>query len=290
MSMTGFGRATRIEGDIEILAEIRAVNHRFLDVSVRVPRLYSSLEHRIRQMVSESLGRGKIDVTVGRTGGCGTVVDVWVDYELAGRYHKCLTDLRKRLGLDREISVSDLLTLKDIVLPREHEEGLEDEWPLVERSVRSALDNLDTMRRAEGGVLWKDIEGRLTSITQMADSVAPLVDQVIRNAQERLEKRIQELTGGTGLDPDRLLQEAALIADRSDVTEELTRLKSHVAQFRAFAGEGSPIGRKLDFLLQEIHREVNTLGAKSASTDIASYVVLMKGEVEKIREQVQNIE
>ena len=288
--MTGFGRATQTESEIEVLTEIRAVNHRFLDVSVRVPRLYASLEHRIRQMVSERLARGKIDVNVGRTGGCGAVVDVWVDYELAGRYHKSLSELRERFCLDGQISLSDLLTLKDIVLPREREEGLEDEWALVERSVRAALDNLDAMRQTEGEALWKDMDGRLSSIVQMADTVTPLVDQVTRNAQERLEKRIKDLTGGTGLDPDRLLQEAALIADRSDVTEELTRLKSHVAQFRTFAGEGSPVGRKLDFLLQEIHREVNTLGAKSASTDIASYVVLMKGEVEKIREQVQNIE
>ncbi len=288
--MTGFGRATLTEGEVEVLTEIRAVNHRFLDVSVRVPRLYSSLEHRIRQMVSESLGRGKVDVTVGRTGGCGTVVDVWVDYELAARYYKGLSELKTRLGLEGEISVSHLLAVKDIVMPKEREEGLQQEWDLVQRSVRSALDNLDAMRENEGGALWKDIDARLTNISQMADSVAPLVEQVTRNAQERLDKRIQDLTGGTGLDPDRLLQEAALIADRSDVTEELTRLKSHVTQFRTFAGEGSPIGRKLDFLLQEIHREVNTLGAKSASTDIASYVVLMKGEVEKIREQVQNIE
>lgn len=288
--MTGFGRVTETEGEVEVLTEIRSVNHRFLDISVRLPRLYNGLEPRIRQVVSETQNRGKIDLTITRSGGCGKVVDVWVDYELASRYHRCLSDLKTRFNLAGEVSLSEMLTLKDIVFPREREEGVEEEWPLVERSVRKALNGLNEMRKSEGGALWEDMHSRLSSIEKMADSIVPLVDQVVRSAKDRLDRRIQELTGGMDFDPDRLMQEAALIADRADVTEELTRLRSHLVQFREFAGEGSPIGRKLDFLLQEIHREVNTLGAKSAACDIASYVVKMKGEVEKIREQVQNIE
>jgi uncharacterized protein (TIGR00255 family) len=146
------------------------------------------------------------------------------------------------------------------------------------------------MRKTEGAALWKDIEQRLTSIRETSVLIAPLVEQVTVTAKEKLAKRVQDLTGGLELDQERLLQEVALIADRSDVTEELTRLNSHVEQFLACGQAGSPLGRKLDFLLQELLREVNTVGSKSASGEIAGYVVNMKAELEKIREQTQNIE
>ena len=146
------------------------------------------------------------------------------------------------------------------------------------------------MRRTEGAALWRDIESLLDRVRTTAGQISPLVHQVTAAAKLRLEKRVQELTGGLELDPERLLQEVALLADRSDVTEEITRLESHVDQFLSFGRQGSPLGRKLDFLLQELHREVNTVGAKSASTDIASLVVSIKADVERIREQTQNIE
>jgi uncharacterized protein (TIGR00255 family) len=153
-----------------------------------------------------------------------------------------------------------------------------------------ALAGLEEMRKNEGTALWQDIEQRLVSIRDAVELIAPLAGQVSSAVKERLEKRVHELTGGLELDENRLLQEVALMADRSDVTEELTRLKSHVDQFIAFGQEGSPLGRKLDFLLQELNREVNTLGSKSASTEIATHVVRVKAELEKIREQTQNIE
>jgi uncharacterized protein (TIGR00255 family) len=146
------------------------------------------------------------------------------------------------------------------------------------------------MRVAEGAAMWRDIADRLSQVGELAGRIAPLVDQVTAAVKERLEKRVAELTGGMELDRDRLTQEVALMADRADVTEELTRLASHVKQFLAFGEQGSPLGRKLDFLLQELHREINTIGSKSASTEIATYVVRMKAELEKIREQTQNLE
>lgn len=289
-SMTGFGRGRRVEALVEVVAEVRSVNHRFLDVSVKVPRIYSSFEPSIRKIVSEAVHRGKVDVAITRSGGMGSVVDVTLDYDLAQRYHTCLLELRERLGLTGAISISDMLTLREIIPPVEKEGEIEKELPLVEGSVREALDSLEVMRQTEGAFVWKDIEARLIAIRETADKIAPLAHQVPAAARERLEKRVKELTGGIELDPDRLLQELALIADRADVTEELTRLRSHVDQFLSFGTEGSPVGRKLDFLLQELHREVNTIGSKSTSTDIASHVVLMKTELEKIREQTQNLE
>ncbi len=289
-SMTGFGRGRRGEGFVEVVSEVRSVNHRFLDISLRLPRIYSAFEPRLRKTVSESIDRGKIDVSISRSGAVGTVMDVKVDYDLARRYHTCLSDLKDKLGLLGEISISDMLTLKEIVAPVEQEEQIEKEFALVVESLKEALRAMEEMRAKEGAMMWRDIEARLLSIGQTATSIEPLAAQVPAAARERVERRVRELTGGMELDPDRLLQEVALIADRADVTEELTRLKSHIEQFVAFGREGSPLGRKLDFLLQELNREVNTIGSKASSTEISSHVVLMKTELEKIREQTQNLE
>lgn len=289
-SMTGFGRASKLTGDLEVATEVRTVNHRFLDVSMRLPRYYSSFEPHLRKIVAESVQRGKVEVSVSRSGGTGAITDVAIDYGLAERYHACLGELKTMLGLAGDITISDMLTLKDVVLPKENEQEIQKELPVVEDSLRDALKELTIMRSGEGAALWNDIEMRIDAIHNMAEQILPLKDQVVENVHERLGKRVQELTGGIELDEDRLVQEIALFADRADVTEEVTRLTSHVDRFRSFGIEGSPMGRKLDFLLQEIHREVNTIGAKSAATEIAGIVVAMKTEVEKIREQTQNIE
>lgn len=288
-SMTGFGRGRRLGDGVEVVAEIRSVNHRFLDISARLPRIYSSFDPLVRQILSERIHRGKIEVAVFRIGSTGTIADVGLDLALAERYHSRLVELKERLGLTGEVSVSDMLTLKDIMWPIEMEE-IGQEQPLIEESLDEALVSLDEMRSAEGAAIWKDIEARLKAISEMVTRISPLAGQVSVAVKDRLERRVKELTGGMELNEDRLLQEVALMADRADVTEELTRLDSHVDQFLSFGEEGSPQGRKLDFLLQELHREVNTIGSKSASTDIASYVVLMKTEIERIREQTQNLE
>ncbi|MDA8405491.1 MAG: YicC family protein [Deltaproteobacteria bacterium] len=289
-SMTGFGRGSQITGDVEVVTEIRAVNHRFLDMFIRLPKTYSCFEPQIRKIVSDKINRGKFEITVTRSGAKGPLTELSLDHELADRYHKCLMELKDRYGLAGEITVADMLTLKEIVSSSDNIEGLEQEWNLVENSVTHALVALDEMRKTEGFALWKDIETHLISISETIDLITPLVDQISSEARVRLEKKVREMTGGLEIDDDRMLQELALIAERSDVSEELTRLKSHVEQFLAFGKEGSPLGRKLDFLLQELHREVNTLGSKSASTDISAQVVHIKTEVEKIREQTQNIE
>ncbi len=289
-SMTGFGRGRAMSGEVEVVTEVRTVNHRFLDISVRSPKQYASFEPEIRRVVANVVKRGKADVTITRTGGKGNLVDITLDVGLASSYFSCLRQLQEEFGLEGPVTVSDMLTLKDIVIPVEREDHIEGEWSLVESSLEMAVKALDDMRQAEGAALWRDIEALLQGVRKTVARIHPLAQQVTASAKQRLEKRVHELTGGMELDPDRLLQEVALIADRSDVTEEITRLESHVDQFLAFGRQGSPLGRKLDFLLQELHREVNTVGAKSASTDIASHVVNIKADVERIREQTQNLE
>lgn len=289
-SMTGFGRSSGSFGDVEIVSEIRAVNHRFLDIFIRVPKSYNSFEPQIRKIISETANRGKFEILVLRSGGRTGISDVVMDYELAEKFHKMLVELKNRLNLSGDITVSDMLSLKEIVAPVDRLESFDQEWPAVEKCVRQAMSALEEMRKTEGLALWRDIESRLVNIQDSIDTISPLVDQVGSEAKSRLERRVKDLVGGIELDDDRMMQELALIAERSDITEELTRLQSHVEQFLSFGKEGSPLGRKLDFLLQELHREVNTLGSKSASTDISSHVVNMKTEVEKIREQTQNIE
>ena len=288
--MTGFGYGRKVLGEVEIKTEIRSVNHRFLDMSVRMPRSYSLFEPEIRKIVSNSVQRGKLDLVVTRTGGTGSLVDVVLDRALASAYFNCLSQLKEHFRLAGEITVADMLRLSDIIVPQERQEAIQVEWQALEESLYQALAALDSMKRTEGTALWHDIKPRLLTINATAADIGPLVNQVTVAVKERLEKRVLDLTGGLELDRERLLQEVALLADRADVTEELTRLKSHVQQFLSLGNEGSPVGRKMDFLLQELHREINTVGSKSASTEIAHRVVIMKTELEKIREQIQNIE
>ena len=288
--MTGFGYGRTVLGEVEIKTEIRGVNHRFLDISVKMPRTYSMFEPEIRKTISARAQRGKLDVVVSRIGGTGSLVEVMVDHGLALAYYNCLSELKSRFSLAGEITLAEMSHQSDIIVPREKQEAVQIEWHALEESLGLALDTLDSMRRAEGAALWHDIELRLNTISATAEEILPLVDQVTVAAKERLEKRVHELTGGLELDRDRLLQEVALLAERSDVTEELTRLKSHVEQFLSLAAQEAPVGRRMDFLLQELHREINTIGSKSASTAIAHRVVAMKAELEKVREQIQNIE
>lgn len=289
-SMTGFGRARNVADDLEVLVEVRSVNHRFLDISIRMPKCYNCFENEIRKTISDSMDRGRVELAITRTGTKGSLIDVVLDEGLAKNYHACLSALKERFQLAGEISVSDMLTLKDMISTVEKEGIIDQEWPLLETTLRNALSDLDSMKRSEGAAMWRDMEARLESIVNSANLVAPMVNEVTLAVKDRLDRRVKELTGGMELDRDRLLQEVALLAERSDVTEELTRLKSHVEQFGVAGKEGSPLGRKLDFLLQELQREINTLGSKSASTGIAVHVVKMKAELEKIREQTQNIE
>lgn len=300
LSMTGFGRARFEIAGRGFDVEIRSVNHRHLDARVRMPRPLSEYESFAKSLVQERVGRGKVDVTIAPADGAGgesaegSATRVQVDEDVAGRYVDAARRLAAEHGLQSDLDVSALLGMPGVV--RLVEAGLPAE--ALEAGVRSgmtaAIDALLAMRGEEGTRLASEIEGRLDSILALVDYFSGRADEVVEAAKERLRKRTEQISQETGLyDEARLHQEVVIAADRLDITEELVRLRSHVEQFRAVlagqSGDG-PVGRRLDFLLQELGREANTIGSKANDAPIAHQVVELKSEIERIREQVQNIE
>jgi uncharacterized protein (TIGR00255 family) len=288
-SMTGFGAGRGAAAGEELDVEIRSVNHKFCEVKIRLPREYAALEIEAAKLVKERLARGGVDVSIRRGAGAGGLAPR-VDVQLAEAYARAFSDLQARLGLANGATLADILAADGVVRLDERDVDLDAARSALRSALVSALDALVEMRAREGAALARDLSSRLDTIEALAARVADLAPQAVEHHRARLEERVTELARGIPLDPARLAQEVALLADRSDVAEELTRLASHVAQVRALLASDEPAGRKLDFLVQEMHREVNTTGSKSQSADIAAVIVALKAEVERMREQVQNVE
>jgi len=288
--MTGVGRGeARAEGRIWT-AEVRTVNHRFLDQRVVLPRSFAALEERVRKLVAAHLDRGRVEVCVSLLGEAAAGPLLAVNSELAAQYYRCLRQLCDQLELSTRIQLSDMLTLRDVITLQEQAPDLEGEWRLIGEAVAAALAECDRMREQEGMRLKEELLGRLASFAAIVDTIEEKIPRVLAQRQQELRNRVEKLLDGMDIDPMRLAQEAAIMADKSDVTEEVVRLRSHISQFRAFLDSDEPVGRRLDFLLQEFLREVNTLASKISNGDIAHLGVEMKNEIEKLREQVQNIE
>ena len=288
-SMTGFGAGHGAAGAEEVDVEVRSVNHKFCEVKVRLPRELSALETDAAKLVRERLARGGVDVAVRRSGAAGALAPR-VDVALAEAYARAFEELRARLGLSGAPTLADVAGAEGVIRLDERALDLDSAREALRAALLGALDALVAMRAREGEALSRDLEGRLDAVEALVTRVAALVPQTVEHHRTRLAERVQELTRGIALDPGRLAQEVALFADRTDVTEEVTRLRSHLAQARALLRGGEPAGRKLDFIVQEMHREVNTIGSKSQSAEIAGIVVSAKAEVERMREQVQNVE
>jgi uncharacterized protein (TIGR00255 family) len=288
-SMTGFGAGRGSAGGEDVDVEIRSVNHKYAEVKVRLPRELAALEQEVVRAVKERLARGGIDVSVRRSTPGGGVVPR-VDVAVAEAYARAFQEIQARLGLPGALSLSDVLAAEGVVRLEERAVDLDAAGEALRRAVAASLDALAAMRAREGEALARDLSTRLGSVEAAFGRVAELSPQVVEHYRARLEERIAELTRGVPLDPARLVQEVALFADRTDVAEEITRLRSHVAQVRHLLASAEPAGRKLDFLVQEMHREVNTIGSKSQSAELASLVVGLKAEIERMREQVQNVE
>jgi uncharacterized protein (TIGR00255 family) len=288
-SMTGFGAGRGSAGGEDVDVEIRSVNHKYAEVKARLPRELAALEQEVVRAVKERLARGGIDVSVRRSTPGGGVVPR-VDVAVAEAYAKAFKEIQARLGLPGALSLSDVLAAEGVVRLEERAVDLDAAGEALRRAVAVSLDALVAMRAREGEALARDLSTRLASVEAAVARVAELSPQIVEHYRARLDERIAELTRGVPLDPARLVQEVALFADRTDVAEEITRLRSHVAQVRQLLASAEPAGRKLDFLVQEMHREVNTIGSKSQSTELASLVVGLKAEVERMREQVQNVE
>ncbi|GEJ56329.1 YicC/YloC family endoribonuclease [Anaeromyxobacter diazotrophicus] len=287
-SMTGFGAGRAAVAGEEIDAEARSVNHKFCEVKVRVPRELASLELEVARLVKERLARGGVEVTLRRAG--RSAVAPRVDPVLAAEYARAFRDIQAHLGLAGGVALSDVLAAEGVVRLEERPVDAEAARGAVLAAVDQALGALLAMRAREGDALARDLEGRLAQVEALVARVEQLVPGSVEHYRARLQERIQEVARGVAVDPARLAQEVALFADRTDVTEEITRLRSHLAQTRGLLAGAEPAGRKMDFLVQEMHREVNTVGSKSQSAEVAALVVTLKAEIERMREQVQNVE
>ncbi len=288
-SMTGFGAGRGSSGGEEIAVELRSVNHKFCEVKVRLPRELAALEPVVVRLIKDRLARGGVDLSLRRTGAGGAMAPR-VDVALAEAYARAYAEVQARLGLKDPIRLADIVAADGVIRLDERDADLEAARAATEAALGEALSALVTMRQREGAALAADLEARLATVEGLVARVEVLAPQAVEHHRARLAERIKELTQGLPLEPSRLAQEVALLADRSDVAEEITRLRSHVAQARQLLGGAEPAGRKLDFLVQEMHREVNTIGSKSQHAELSGLVVSLKAEVERMREQVQNVE
>jgi len=289
-SMTGYGSAEGTSGNLALTIELRAVNNRYLDVSVRMPRLYLFTEDALKKRVGSVVSRGKVDVFVNVDMAGEQDVEITVNEALAGAYIKALDTLSKRFSLDGDSSVMQIARLPDVMqIDRPKTDADAFSRDLLE-ILDHALENFNTMRKVEGEKLEQDITDRLDEVERLTAQIETLSPQTVTAYREKLEARMAEVLEGVHIEESRILTEAAIFADRVAVDEEITRLRSHVSQLRDMLKSGGAIGRKLDFLLQELGRETNTVGSKCNDLEIGKIVITLKAELEKIREQVQNIE
>jgi uncharacterized protein (TIGR00255 family) len=293
-SMTGYGRATFTLGDLGFEVEIRTVNHRYLDARVRLPRMLAGREADVKARVQGRLGRGKVDLNVGLAPGSASSPKLEIDLGVAEQYLGAARELGSNHGLAGELDVTSMLGLPGVARFADPELPSEALAEALEEAVDAALEEVEVMRAAEGESLARELSSRLECIESLCVGLQERSGQVQQAVRERLRKRSEQLRQETGmLDEARLHQEIVLAADRLDITEEIVRLRSHVDQFRRIleaGGRGSPVGRRLDFLTQEMGREANTIGSKGSDAPIAHDVVELKTELERIREQVQNVE
>ena len=289
-SMTGFGRGEAAGNGRTWIAEVRTVNHRFLDQRVILPRLFSAMEEPVKKMVAGFLDRGRVDVTFSLQGVSSVEPTLVVNESVARQYHRCLCQLIDDYQLSGQVSLKDMLTQRDVISLEEPRPDMDTEWSLISQALEAALADCNGMREKEGHALQQELLGRLGKFETIVVQIEEKIPELQAQRQQDLRTRIGKLLEGLDIDPIRLAQETAIMADKSDVTEEITRLHSHIGQFRAFLMSDEPVGRRLDFLLQEFLREVNTLSSKISNGGIAHLGVEMKNEIEKLREQVQNIE
>lgn len=289
-SMTGYGKKDDTSKQAGVTVEIRSVNHRFLEVSVRVPRSLAQLEDQIRKAVQQHCLRGRVDVSVSVHNNGNGLKTVEIDQALAKQYHAALKKLQKTLGMRGALDISVLAGFRDIVSLSDQPGDADQLSKTVLRVLGGAVTDLDRMRRREGEALAKDLAIHLEAIRTAKTAVAKKAPVLAQEAFDRMKTRVQTLLKGEVPDQTRLLQELAVYADRSDLSEELVRLESHMLQFDQTLRSKESVGKTLEFILQEMGREVNTIGSKANDADIAALVVRMKAELEKLREQVQNVE
>ncbi len=288
-SMTGFGRAKYETEGREYVVEIKSVNNRYSDISIKMPRSISYLEEKVKSEISKNVSRGKIDVFISFYNNSTNGKKVIFNNEIAKMYADGLKQMAENIDIKEEIYVTQLAKFPDIISV-ENDEDEELIWSELSIPLEEALTNFIKMREAEGQKLYQDINNRINNIENIVIEISKNSTRLIKDYIVKLEARIKELMDVNNIDENRLAQETVIYADKSSVEEEITRLKSHICQLRTFLDSDTAIGKKIDFLIQEMNRETNTIGSKSGSIDITNMVIDMKTEIEDIREQVQNIE
>lgn len=290
-SMTAYGRAEHRLGDILFVAEIRSLNNRYRDIVLRIPKNVQPLERELKSIISSRIGRGRIEVTVQKENNVEEdQYSLELNVPLVNSYLRIFKQLSVKFGLDQDIRIESLCQMKDVILVKHEALDVEKLRPGFQEVLVKALDSLDSMRIKEGEAIESDFTKRLELLDRYADDVADRSPALTREYRKRLKENIERLMDGVPMDEARLAQEVALFAEKSDITEELLRIRSHLDQYRDCLLRDEPMGRRLDFLIQEISREVNTIGSKASDSFISRTVVEMKAELEKLREQVQNVE
>jgi len=290
-SMTGYGRAEAIVGGKRIVVEIKSLNHRFLEVSLRLPAALSSLELELKKKINAKFSRGKIEVgvrmdsTISPEKGAGLDLNL----PLLRNYYALLCKMKEELNLPDQINLALLSSFRDIFISQE-DDDLGAIWLNLEVLLDEAVTMLMVMRTKEGETLIRDLRSRISLVEQTVEIIQSRVPQVLKAYQKRLMERIKELVGDMEIDAARLMQEVAIMAEKSDITEEIVRFRSHIDQFVGMLNGDEAVGRKIDFLIQEMGREVNTIGSKSNDAEISMGVIEIKSELARIREQVQNLE
>lgn len=289
-SMTGYGKSEQTIDSLNVTVEIKSVNHRYFEFSTRVPREYGFLEEKLKKYCNSLITRGKVECYVSVEDLEEREMEVNVNETLAAGYVKALKELSERFGLKDDISAVTLSRYPDVITLHKASEDEERIWNAVKTVAETAVSKFIEMRETEGSKLRGDILSRADYIIECVEFIEGRSPETVREYNEKLKLRMKELLGDAAVDEQRLLNEAAIYADKIAVDEETVRLRSHISQLREFMNSSEAIGRKLDFLVQEINREANTIGSKAQDVDIAKKVIAIKAEVEKIREQVQNIE
>ncbi|HYR59628.1 MAG TPA: YicC/YloC family endoribonuclease [Chthoniobacteraceae bacterium] len=289
-SMTGYGRGQCVQNGAKFSVELNSVNRKQSDVVVTLPRELAELEPRVRDVINSEVSRGRLNVVVAMHGSLSGSAALALDRQLARNFYKSMLDLQKELGATGEITIETILRAPGVLRAPEAETAVDEAWPPVETALKEALGDLVKMREREGKHLAKDLIKRLKLVRTSVRKIRQLQPAVVKRYRQSLHDRIERAGIELPLDDERLVKEVIFFAEKSDITEELTRLESHFAQFAHHLRKHEPVGRTLEFMSQEIGREFNTLGAKANDVEISQLVVTCKAEMEKIREQIQNIE
>ncbi|EHI98430.1 MULTISPECIES: YicC/YloC family endoribonuclease [unclassified Clostridium] len=290
-SMTSFGRAQSEEGkEVSFSVEMKSVNHRYLDINIRMPRTMLALEEKIRNIISKRLNRGKVDVFINYKNYGSNSGKVNLNMELAKEYYECLKRIQDELNSIDDISTTKIARLPDVITLEEKEEDLDKIFCEISPLIEGALNLMEEMRSREGEKLKTDILLKIQMIEKYVEEIEKVADSIPKNYKKKLEERLNELLSGVDIDETRIALEVAILSDKAAVDEEITRLRSHLSQVKSTLDLNEPIGRKLDFIIQEINREANTIASKSTDIDMTNKVIEIKNITEKIREQIQNIE